>query len=140
MSEAEVDPTFPHVIELTVRFGDLDALGHLNNVAALRMFETGRVEHSLDLGIMDGPRTPFVLAALDVAFRAQAFHRDVLAIATRVARIGRTSFTLDQRLYRVDDDRTIVRGESVLVVVGEDGATPAPVPDAWRALLLPDGT
>jgi acyl-CoA thioester hydrolase len=127
-----------HAVDLVVRFSDLDPLGHLNNVAVVRMLETGRVEFSHDQALMTGDGIGFVLAALNVSYRAQAFYRDALRLETGVARIGRTSFTLTQRLWRLADEATVAEGESVLVVLGEDRVTPAPVPDAWRVRLLPD--
>jgi acyl-CoA thioester hydrolase len=105
-------------------------------VALVTMLETGRVEltHDLGLGATDGS-VGFVLAALHVDFRAQGFFRDALTLGTGVARIGRTSFTLRQRLWRPADDVTIAEAESVLVVIGPDGVTPAPIPTDWRELL-----
>lgn len=138
MPTAAEEPDFDHVLGLTVRFGDLDPLGHLNNVAIVRMLETGRVEHCRELGLMEATTPTFVLVALNVTFRAQGHYRDELRVGTRVAGIGRTSFTLQQRLWRPADARTIIDGESVLVVVGEDMATPVPVPDAMRARRAPD--
>jgi acyl-CoA thioester hydrolase len=138
VSPAPADPGFDHIVELTVRFGDLDALGHLNNVAVVTMLETGRVEFWHDLGLTDGAGR-FVLAALHVDYRSQGYFRDGLALGTRVARVGRTSFTLGQRLWRTDDDVTIADAEAVLVVLGEDRKTPTPIPDTWRALLTSSG-
>jgi acyl-CoA thioester hydrolase len=124
-----------HESELTVRFADLDPLGHLNNVAIVAMLESGRVDFSHDEGLLDGPVTPFVLAALHVDYRAQGFYRDVLRLSTGVARIGRTSFTLRQRLWRPADEVTIVDADAVCVVLGEDRRTSAPIPDDMRARL-----
>ncbi len=140
MTDASAAPQPPseprHQVPLIVRFSDLDPLGHLNNVAAIRMFETGRVEFSNDAGLhgeQEGP--PFVLAALHVDYRTQAFYRDALVIGTTAGRIGRTSLTLTQRLWRPADGATVAESESVLVVLGEDRRTPAPVPEDWRTRL-----
>jgi acyl-CoA thioester hydrolase len=129
------DTTFDHVIDFTVRFGDLDPLKHLNNVAVVTMFETARVEFTNDLGLIGGAATGFVLVSLHVDYRAQGYYRDTLALGTGVARIGRTSFTLRHRLWRTTDDATIAEGEGVLVVLGDDRKTPVPVPESWRTLL-----
>jgi acyl-CoA thioester hydrolase len=129
-------PAFGHRVDFVVRFADLDALGHLNNVAVVTMCETGRVEFTHDAGLRDGAAPGFVLASLHVDYRAQGFYRDELALGTRAGRIGRTSITLEQRLWRPADDSTVAEATSVLVVVGEDRRTPAPVPDNWRERLI----
>jgi acyl-CoA thioester hydrolase len=126
---------YRHAIEFVVRFADLDALGHLNNVAIVTMCETGRVEFTHDLGLHGSTGPGFVLASLHVDYRAQGFYRDVLTIGTRAARVGNTSITLEQRLWRPADDQTIAEATSVLVVLGEDRRTPTPVPDSWRERL-----
>jgi acyl-CoA thioester hydrolase len=130
-------PAFGHRVEFVVRFADLDALGHLNNVSVVTMCETGRVEFTHDAGLHDGTAPGFVVASLHVDFRAQGFYRDELALGTSAGRIGRTSITLKQRLWRPADDTTLAEATSVLVVLGEDRRTPAPVPDGWRARLIP---
>lgn len=135
-SPAHPDDRPRHRVPLVVRFSDLDPLGHLNNVAVVRMLETGRVEFAHETGMVADPTAPsFVLAALHLDFRAQGFHRDELVIGTGVTRIGRTSLTLTQQLWRSADGGTIARGEAVLVVLGDDRRSPAPVPDDWRDRL-----
>lgn len=139
MTNPAEEPRFDHVVDLTVRFSDLDPMGHLNNVAVVRMLETGRVDYCHDQGLMGETAPSFVLAALNVRYRAQGFYRDVLHLGTRVAAVGRTSFTLAHRVWRPADEATVAEAEAVLVVLGEDRRTPAPIPDAWRARLTDGG-
>jgi len=62
-----------------VRFGDLDAMQHMNNVEFLRFFETARIDwfgHVLP-GQAPGSRRTFgfIFAECHIAYRAPAFLR-----------------------------------------------------------------
>ena len=121
---------FGHRVSAKVRFGDLDAMGHLNNVALLRILETSRVDYMVDLGLAAHDELTYVLAHLDVDFRAQAFFGEELVCGTRVGRVGRTSITMEQRIW--GPGRTVAEARSVLVSLGPDAVTPSPVPAPWR--------
>ncbi|MGH3666414.1 MAG: acyl-CoA thioesterase [Egibacteraceae bacterium] len=123
---------FRHRVTAPVRFGDLDAMGHLNNLALLGLLETGRVEYVVDLGLGTHSDLTYVLASLRVDFRSQAFFRDELVCGSRATRCGRTSMVLAQHVWRPADDTVVAEAESVIVALGPDAATPIVLPDAWR--------
>lgn len=129
MSEQHAD--FRHVVHDRVRFGDVDAMKHLNNVALLRTLETGRVQYMVDLGLARFDELTFVLARLEVDFTAQAFFGEELACGSRVSQLGRTSMTLDQCVWR-PDGTDVGRGRSIMVTLAADTVTPAPLPQRWR--------
>lgn len=114
-----------------MRFGDIDAMGHLNNVALLRLLETGRVDYMVDLGLARFNELSFVLARLEVDFTAQGFFANELTCGSRVCRLGRTSMTLEQRVWR-SNDTVVGEGRSILVALGPDAVTPVPLPQQWR--------
>ena len=125
---------YRHQFSSRVTFGDLDAMGHMNNLALLRLLETGRVGYMVDTGMARHDELTYVLARLETDFRAQGLFGDHLTCGTRITRLGRTSFTMDQRIWR-DDGAVLVGSTSILVALGPDKATPIPVPDRWRAAI-----
>lgn len=135
MPEAIVDELlYRHRFSSEVVFGDLDAMGHMNNLALLRLLETGRVGYMVDTGLAGYDELTYVLARLETDFRRQGQFGDFLTCGTRIATVGRTSFTMEQAIWR-DDKTVLVRGASVLVALSEDKATPMPVPDRWRQVI-----
>jgi acyl-CoA thioester hydrolase len=44
-------------MEMAIRWGDLDAMGHLNNTSYFRYFETARIDWLYTLGQVPGPAT-----------------------------------------------------------------------------------
>ena len=59
-----------------VRFGDLDAMQHMNNVEFLRFFETARIDFITQLVPEHRPGSPngfgFIFAECHIAYRAPA--------------------------------------------------------------------
>jgi acyl-CoA thioester hydrolase len=110
---------FDHWTTDTVRFSDQDAVGHINNVAIAAYAETGRVAFGHHLRTARRPEASFVLARLAIDYRAESHYPGEIRVGTRLVRIGTTSFTLDQGIFK--DGTCIATAEGVLVHVA-DGA------------------
>ncbi|MBX3175125.1 MAG: acyl-CoA thioesterase [Gemmatimonadaceae bacterium] len=67
---------------------------------------------------------------LDVTFGAPGFHGDRLDWSVSVARVGRSSLTLEHRIAR--DDTELWRATQVLVATSLDNHRSIPWPDAVR--------
>ncbi|MEA2536011.1 MAG: acyl-CoA thioester hydrolase [Chloroflexota bacterium] len=119
--------TFRQRVDVPVRVADTDTFDHVNNAVYLTYFEIGRVaylEEVTDEGLpvpAFGARVSYILAEARVAFRSPAVYGEILTVETRVARIGRTSLTMDHRITapaRGDETgpgRLVATGETVLV-------------------------
>lgn len=120
----------------TVRFSDIDRYRHINNVATATYCETGRVEYAEALwpGSTAGEGAGWVIVKLSLTFLAQAHYPGIIRIGTRVEKVGRTSVTLAQGLYK--DGICFATCEAVLVWLDlEDGGKPAPFPPALAERL-----
>ncbi|MFW5969714.1 MAG: acyl-CoA thioesterase [Halofilum sp. (in: g-proteobacteria)] len=121
---------FPHWTSEKIRFQDIDRLGHVNNVAITIYAESGRVEFLdavMPAGLTADNGPLWVIARLDVQFRAQSHYPGTVDIGTRVLRIGNSSITLGQGLFV--GGRCIATTESVVVLVD---------PETERGMTLPD--
>jgi acyl-CoA thioester hydrolase len=119
----EGDFRYRHRIE--VRYGDTDALGHVNNATYFSYFEMARggyystvVGHPFGTG-PDAEKRTFVIAEAHISYRAPAFYGEPLWCGVRVAWLGRSSFALEYRV-EVDDSaigqaRVIADGSTVQV-------------------------
>lgn len=113
-----------HRIDLQVRFGDTDALGHVNNASFAAYAEVGRLAFVRSLGTAV---RSLILAHLALDFRRQVPFDAPLAVETWVERVGTTSVTLRQAILAGDAVAAEVRS----VVVAFDYA--AQRPTAWDA-------
>jgi acyl-CoA thioester hydrolase len=128
------DDDFGHRTALDVRFSDIDAFGHVNNAVFFSYAEQARIRYLLDVLAPDAPfeRLPLILARIEVDFRSPIFFGDPVEVATRVDRIGRTSFGMSHRITAGADGRVVADVDSVLVTYDYERSEPVPVPDAWR--------
>ena len=125
----------------TVRFSDIDRYRHINNVAMMAYCETGRVAFAEAVwpGATSGEGAGWVIARLTVNFLAQAHYPGEVEIGTRVDRVGRTSCTLGQGLFK--GDVCFATAESVIVwLTLEDGGGPTPIPQPLADRLRQEQT
>ncbi|MDB4874538.1 MAG: thioesterase superfamily protein [Gemmatimonadetes bacterium] len=99
-----------------MRFGDTDALGHVNNASFASYAEVARLEFLRRLG---KSVTSLILASLYVDFRRQVEFDDRVYMETWVERLGRSSVTLGQTVFANDKQAAEIRS----VVVHFDYAT-----------------
>lgn len=130
----DADDAYRHTFATEVVFGDLDAMGHMNNLAMLRLLETGRVGYMVDTGLAGYDELSYVLVRLEVDFRNQGRYGDRVTCGTRITGFGRTSFRMEQSVWR-NDGAVLLNGVSVLVTLGPKEATPIPVPERWRRAI-----
>lgn len=129
------DPTDPaayrHWVDDVIRFSDQDPGGHVNNTAYAAYVEHGRVSLMRACRFDRLPDSRFVLAHLEIDYRAEARFPARLRIGTAVHRIGSSSVAFRHGIFA--DDRCLATAISVLVHMR--GPSSAPFPDAARAAI-----
>lgn len=99
---------------LTIRWRDLDPLGHVNNAVFLTYLEEARDQWLRQLQSTIGPQTVLV-ARIVIDFRRQVRHADQELLAScRLAEIGESSITTREEL-RLRDNSLVAEGSTVLV-------------------------
>jgi acyl-CoA thioester hydrolase len=123
---------FPFMVEVPVRFDDLDTQGHVNNAAAAVILQEGRVafNHRATLAALAAGLRPAVVA-MRIEFAVELHYPGVVQVCTGVVAIGRTSFTVVQ--VGRQDGRGALYGESTMVVSGANG--PVALPEDLRAAM-----
>ena len=121
-----------------VRFGDLDAMRHLNNVVFLRYFETARISYLRHL-VHHDPADPesngfgMIFAGCHIAYRSPVHYDEALEVHCGIADVRRSSFkvTFEMKV----GDRLAAEGEGVLVGFDYAAQRAQPLPDALSARL-----
>jgi acyl-CoA thioester hydrolase len=124
-----------------VRFGDLDAMQHMNNVEFLRFFETARIDWFAAVlpGHEPGSRRTFgfIFAECHIAYRAPAHYNEEIRTFIRPVELKRSSLKLEFEM-RVDaDDRLVAEGWGTLVGYDYESGRAHPIPDAFRERVEP---
>ena len=127
------------VFEMTMpmRWGDMDAMGHVNNTIYFRYLETLRIEWARSIGLplnKDGEGIVIINAFCNFLIQLE-YPSDVLA-KMYVAGAGRSSFDTYATLERVDMPGVIhASGGATTVWTDFPRKKSAPLPDALRALI-----
>jgi acyl-CoA thioester hydrolase len=122
--------SFPFTHRETVRFRDVDTLGHVNNAVYLTYLEQARVAFLMP---RDASYTEMILARCEIDFRAQVSVGEVVEVSLWPTRIGNKSFELAYEM-RVGD-RLVAEANTVLVSYDYERGQAQPIPEAWRKLL-----
>ena len=119
---------------IEVRFGDLDALGHVNNARYLTYMEQARIGYFAHLRLrrLRDPDVSFILADAHIAFLRPLFLDDKVRIGVRVVRLGNKSFTMHYRFEDADGKIVFATGETVQVCYNYKQQCTIPLPPAWR--------
>ena len=120
---------FPLRTEDKLRYADTDRQGHVNNAVFSSLLENGRVE------LLYNPERPlaapgcsFVIARLTLDFINELTWPGRVETGTRVARIGRSSVTLEQTIFQ--NARPAATAVTVIVHVSGETHRSHPFSDA----------
>jgi acyl-CoA thioester hydrolase len=136
---------FPHRFREIIRFGDTDAMGHTNNSRFLTFCESARLDYweaatgeAFALRT-HGARESLILAEIRVTYRSPSYFGEPLVVESRLARLGRTSFTLEHRVTAEASPhgaaRLVATAEDVLVMYDYESERPRVIPDETIARL-----
>lgn len=132
-SLAALDWSRAHRAEIQMRYGDIDAMGHLNNAVYVQYLETSRVILMRDLGVRDTDDHS-VIARLELDYRREVRWGQRVVVDNLVERVGRTSWTVVSRLTA--DGEACAYARTVQVRV-DAAHRPEVLPERVRLALAP---
>lgn len=129
-------PPFRTLAQL--RWSDMDALGHVHNASFLQYFELGRAE--LVFSLLQVPHhsnASLVVRRHEVDYLRPLIYRpEPVAVDTRVARVGTTSFTLAAEVREPDGpEQVYARISTVIVAVDAQTGAAMHIGDPIREAL-----
>ncbi len=132
-------PDYPVRIEIPVAWGDMDAMGHVNNTTYFRYFETARIRCFAELGLASiessdgvGP----ILHSASCRFRIPLTYPDTVTVGVRIGEVGDDRFVMLYRAVSHSHGAVAADGESLIVTFSYTTGTKAPVSDSLRERLL----
>ena len=141
MKRSEVTTNdFHPVFEMSmpIRWGDMDAFGHVNNTVYFRYMEQVRISWFEHLGLVGSPddgQGPVIVNASMEFLRQLHYPGDVIGKMS-VGKPGRSSFDTGFELVRADDPHTVyARGAARCVWIDYAAGKSVPLPDRLRELL-----
>lgn len=111
-------PSRPYYADVPLRWSDMDALRHINNVQIVRLLEEARIIALRDWFPGEGHRPDLLVARQEIDYLAQLHYRsEPVVIATWVSKISGASFDVSYEVLasREDDAEVFAAAESTLV-------------------------
>jgi acyl-CoA thioester hydrolase len=122
---------------MTMRWGEMDALSHMNNVAYMRYFEEVRIAWFEELPITYHPKGEGpILGTITCRYIKSAVYPARFIMTTYVGDLGRSSFKMHHQMMDADDT-TVIYAEADAVLVWADigEGKSRPVPGWLRAII-----
>lgn len=131
-------PLSPVSITLPVAWGEMDALGHVNNVAYFRYLESARVEFMRRVGFNElrmAHGVGVILQHVQCRFRRPLFFPDTLTVTAKPATVESDRFTLEHEVVSAAQGVVAAVGTSTIVTYDYERATKVSIPDPLRKAI-----
>ena len=128
-----------HDMVLSIRWGDMDAMGHVNNTVYFRYMETVRIEWMRAVGCDPDPQGqgPVIVNAFCNFYRQLEYPGDV-RVKLYVSDPGRTTFDSWCTMERTDQPGVVcAEGGATTIWVDFPQQKAETLPDWMRALVTP---
>ncbi len=126
---------FPAVIELPVAWGEMDAMGHVNNVVYFRYFESARLAYFERVGFLAemkrsgiGP----ILRSTRCDFRQALTYPDRIWVGASAGELGDDRCVMRYRIVSESSTRVAAEGDGLVVAYDYRALKKATLPEAIR--------
>jgi acyl-CoA thioester hydrolase len=126
---------FPVVVQFPVAWGEMDALGHVNNTIYFRYFESARVAYLTKINFIDPAANNGVgsiLASTQCDFRKALAYPDTVEIGARVTEIGADRFIMEYRVVSHRLQKIAADGKGIIVAYNYREKRKADLPEVIR--------
>ena len=143
--------------EVEAVFGDLDAMGHVNNVVYLKWMETARIAYWIQItgqktlpgipgkggaaheagpGVMSGALIDMILARTEIDYKSPVSYGERLDVFVRTSLIKRSSIVFEYAVKARSDGRVVAEAKTVVVCYDYNLMRSKPVSHEMRSAIL----
>ena len=131
----ELLESYPLVIEAPVAWGEMDSMGHVNNIVYFRYFESARIAYFERVGFMEWMRETGVgpiLASTQCRFRLPLGYPDTVSVGAKAEEVGDDRFVMKYLVVSHRHERPAAEGDGLIVSYDYRASTKAPLPEEIR--------
>lgn len=137
--DTKISTKLVHTELLAIRWGDMDAMMHVNNTVYFRYMEQARISWietwGGGAGGADQAEGP-VIANASCQFKRPLKYPGSIEIRLFAGKIGRSSLPTHYEIRRIDDPLTLyATGDALFVWISNVTGRPVPFPDTLRQRL-----
>jgi len=119
------------VIEQIIRWGDMDSLGHVNNILFFRYMENVRIEYYEKISFWNSMKNTGIgpiIASTYCKFKAPLTYPDTVSVGTKTIKIDNYKFTMKFSIVSHKLKREVAEGEAIVVSYDYDNKKKALLP------------
>ncbi|MBP9010108.1 MAG: thioesterase family protein [Smithellaceae bacterium] len=126
-------------MNIPVAWGEMDAMGHVNNIVYFRYFETVRIEYFNRLEMLSyaqetgiGP----ILASTECRYKLPLQYPDTIIAGTKILSMEADRFVMGYEIFSTKTKRLAADGEGVIVTYDYRNNVKVSIPDSLRARIM----
>ena len=123
---------FPHQITIPVQWGEMDALGHVNNASYVRWGESARISYFDQSGLFDRTLHSSVLGFQSLKYIAPVVYPDTVRIGTQMEEIRHDRFIMRSHFFSEALERLVVIHLHEIVVLDAQTFKRLEIPQSLR--------
>jgi acyl-CoA thioester hydrolase len=137
--EEEVLTACTVTLSVPVAWGEMDAMGHVNNIIYFRYFETARIEYFNRVDMMNYSRETGIgpiLASTECRFKMPLQYPDTVIVGTKILSMEEDRFVMGHEVFSTKHKRIAAEGEGVVVTYDYINNKKVPIPEALKARII----
>ena len=126
-------------MNVPVAWGEMDAMGHVNNIIYFRYFETVRIEYFNRLGMMEySQRTGIgpILASTECRFKMPLQCPDTVIVGAKILSMEEDRVVMGYEVFSMRHKRIAAEGEGVVVTYDYRNNKKVAVPEELRKKIM----
>jgi len=136
MSEKIAD--YKYKTPITIRFSDIDAVGHVNNATYLTYFEDARINYWREIIDWNLREKGVIVGRSEVNYLKPITLEDEIVCYVRTTRIGNSSFDMMHLLVRItpNGEEICTTGKTVCISYDYKQNKSVPIPEPEREKMI----
>jgi acyl-CoA thioester hydrolase len=126
-------------MNIPVAWGEMDAMGHINNIIYFRYFETVRIEYFNRLDMMGYARESGIgpiLASTECHYKLPLQYPDMVIAGTKILSMEEDRFVMGYEVFSIKHKRIAADGNGVIVTYDYHNNKKVPIPDVLKAKIM----
>jgi len=126
-----------YVKHITVDFGDVDMMGHVNNAKYFTYLESARTEYIFSRDFRTNPqKMGVIIAHAELDYKSPSQWRDKLEIMLRTSSVGKSSWTYEYEIVNEQTGKLVATGNTVQVTFDYEEQKVITIPEHFKQELL----
>ncbi|NJK84032.1 MAG: acyl-CoA thioesterase [Saprospiraceae bacterium] len=127
---------FPVVTEIRVRWGEMDAYQHVNNVVYFRWAETARIDYlnmlSISLAEPNAQNEVLVIGQQECKYLLPVTYPDTIWVGTQIKEIKEDRLIMECQMYSEKNGRLAAISKHQIFILDKVSNQKLPIPNHWR--------